>query len=237
MGPNELELADRDTPEEVACWIAQGRLIAIQFGTVYALICNARDSEACAEMYRVKGRSREKPLSLQGDLGWIPFLANHWQIAPELQSLLLDGNKLRDTFGNTSFVRLPIIPQMAGKVIPECFISYNDLAQPSIQLFSFIGDPLAHTVEQTILQRLCYQNNLPTLIAITSLNRSEKQESILKPGKARKFCADYEVPILVHRSCLQADSSYSIVEVGLEGAKVIREGTGGEKIRKRLGIT
>lgn len=50
--------------EKVIEALKSGKVIAIKTDTVYGLVCNANDIDACNKIYKIKKRERKKPLSI-----------------------------------------------------------------------------------------------------------------------------------------------------------------------------
>lgn len=231
----EVELEGRGVADFVADHLLVGGVVGIQFGTVYALIADARNASACEEMYVTKGRCRDRPFGCQCDLDLVPWLFDPERVAPDLHGLMADAERLRQLFGAKSFLNFPLWPLLQGLVIPGYLLSYDEEGKPVVQVFSFVGDELAHRVEAAVLQRLEEVWGGPGLIAITSMNISER-ESILDPDEARTFCRSRGVSVLVHRSGLPATESYSATRIGPRGADMLRGGTGYDEIKVRLGL-
>lgn len=70
---------DAEGIREGAELLRAGRLVAFPTETVYGLGANALDAEACAEIYRVKGRPQDNPLIVHvADLKMVDSLVREW---------------------------------------------------------------------------------------------------------------------------------------------------------------
>jgi tRNA A37 threonylcarbamoyladenosine synthetase subunit TsaC/SUA5/YrdC len=197
--------------------IANGHDIAVQFHDVYAWISAGFDRPAIKRVYEVKPRDRSQPFAIQHGLEITQFLVDYMRLTKEHGEIITDTVTLREAFGNTSFLRIPIKPSVYDQ-IPEWLRK-----GAYVQVFSFYGSEHAFNLERAIQQRLAlmYRSQLfGGSIMITSLNNKD-QRSILDKIEAAQFCKKNGIPLVVHNR-IKATGSYPIIQLDENGPRLVR---------------
>lgn len=205
--------------------VAAGKLAAVDFGgEVYALIGDGLCPEAVRLIEDAKGKRSGPPAVLIDPLATV-YLIDRRRLPAVLVEHPHLSQDLPRMWGNFSFLRFPLWPQAVGSLVPDHLISYAGHG-PVLQAFSFFGDERGWALEGALRTALAQKHpqNLLIPVAITSLNR-HGAPSIVAKAEAEAFCRQYGIGLVVHYAGLAPHrGSYPIVEIGPEGALLIRAG-------------
>lgn len=205
--------------------VVGGELAAVSFaGEVYALIGDGQRLETIRLIEKVKGE-RPGPPAVLVNLMAVPCLMDRERLAAALVSHPNLGDNLPQAFGNLSFLRLPLRPALVRRLVPEFLVSARKHG-PVLQVFSFFGDEESWALESALYGSLAqvHRGSLLAPVAITSLNR-HGQPSIVEAREAVEFCRQRGINLVLHHPRRrQGRGSYPIIEVGPDGAHLVRTG-------------
>jgi hypothetical protein len=235
--------------------IAQGRPVAIKFGSVFALIADAQNAEAVAHSRELKGREEAQKFSLMVDFSYLlnPKSDPSWENKTDIEKmgeslidfstvnencreLLLNPVRMKDIFNGAAFYRVTLKPE-AVSGLGAFFESQYINSTYQVQCFSFEGDSKAYVVENTVRERLkkVHEDNAG-FILITSYNK-HGEGSITEVDAARKLSMNsrqHGISLQVNREDSSKDGSYPIFTFKSEGVFIERNGPGDAKVEEEL---
>ena len=209
--------------------VIEGKPVAVCMGEVYALIADARNTDAIHLTRNVKHRPEEKPFAVLMEAESMCAVADLNKIHPDLHKFFKNPELINNLFGNKGFLRFPV-KQNVG--LDATMIGPGH----KLQAFTFDGDPVAYKFEKTLRERL--KDKHPDgrgEILITSYNISGKP-SITKRKDANNLSATSKLFVQVNRETSGGGGSYSIYDFDLEGVRKVRHGSGADMIDQTLEV-
>lgn len=220
-----FHIDDENAQRAIAKAIIDGEVVAINFeGHLYALVCDARNPKAVENMYLAKNRPKHKTMSAMANLGIVCELTDMGEL-PEhgaIKKLFsAEGkSKLIEIFAKNGFINI-VLHKDASKhekyKIP-LELKSADLEKEFFQVISVEkADNEEHTgaskLQETVLKTLEDKHSAFGLLAITSMNMSGIEESIISKEKAIEFCKKRGIKKIMHGpELVTPQGSYSITK-------------------------
>jgi hypothetical protein len=216
--------------EKAAELIAQGKPVGIFNRGVCAIWGDAQNEDFIESVALIKGEERRgRPLGASLPSDKMVSYINFDLISQDLRSLFLDATELSQRLGSLCFIRIPITEEAAGK-LPSSLVS-RDNGIPILQNW----DPYGHFPTADLIRRVMSKGvDFP---GCTSMNPSGVPEFV-DQKEGEKFSAEKDIPMFLEDPSDPGitKGSYSIISVGNDGAKLIRDGNvPGNVINKVLG--
>jgi hypothetical protein len=182
-----------------------GRALAVDNGTVFALWGDGAKSAFIDEVDRAKGRDPNRPYGLS--LCWADFLSlvDADRVHPSILPLVAEPDEFRDRLGAITFVKAPLDSKRAEeRGLPRRLLSGPEHA-PIGQDWSPEGKAnIAFLLELAGLE----------CAAVTSLNRSVVEPEIIGLDKALQFARKHDLPIIGDSLARrEAKGSYPIIDI------------------------
>lgn len=194
-------MSNIDNIEKAADYLRKEGVILIETDTNFALCCIPRYHNACTKIYQMKGRDKEKPLTL--------FISDIEQFYTYSKFDNPQEKKIAETLINTYWPGPLNLVVPSRNLFPEnqyfekdfISIAYNH-SQVVKDLINFLGEPLA----------------------MTSANISgESIDGLITESMAKKKFGD-NIPILSSNQNKHTTQSSTIVRIRHEQIEIIRQG-------------
>ena len=199
--------------------VAEGSFVAVQYHSVYIMVFSGTDEDARRQALAAKGDDDlEKPMSVLSSAAYVFPLVDRSRITNAVTRLLIDDiERFRRTLGAICHVRLPLFREVIGSEIPPHLVSTRE-GTPYVQLLEPRGNVLfSNLVTELEAAGIKY-------VSATSLNLAGESE-ITDSAAAEAFCAEAEVPLLLHDPLFMAnDVIGSFPAVDVERSAAVRDG-------------
>ncbi len=199
--------------------VAEGGYLAVQYHSVFVMVFSGADADARQRALAAKQDDDvDKPLSVLSSASHIFPSVDRSRIQHKMaRSLLNDIDLYKRTLGAICHVRLPLVRDAVGSVIPLHMVSTSN-GTPYVQMLEPLGNlvfaNLVHELESAGIKS----------VNATSLNLAGESE-ITDPSKAEAFCSAADVPFLLHDPLFAArEVTGSFPAVDLERSVAVRGG-------------
>lgn len=212
-------LANPIDVQHATATVVEGGFVAVQYHSVYVMVFSGTDRDARRRALAAKrDDDLEKPMSVLSSAAYVFPLVDRSRITNQVTRALIDDiERFRRTLGAICHVRLPLIREVIGSEIPPHLVSTRE-GTPYMQLLEPRGNVLfSNLVTELEAAGIKY-------VSATSLNLAGESE-ITDPAAAEAFCAEAEVPLLLHDPLFAAkDVIGSFPAVDVERSAAVRGG-------------
>ncbi len=211
-----LKKGDR---KKAASLIARGEVVGVFNRGVCALWFDGGSQGAVAKIEKIKGENRGKrPVALTLSLDELIPMLDLERIHPSLHECLLVVSELKSKIGSFCFIRVPIKSKFVGNIPKKAQTQEVDGT-----VFIQNWDPFGHDLTADLLELV--KKLGVKYPAVTSMNKTGQPE-IVDQAEGERFCKKEGISVFLkdptaHPRLL---GSYTIINFGMEGIKLIRDG-------------
>jgi|GEM_PF-3032650 len=198
--------------------MAEGRAIAVDNSSVWAIWGDANDSNFIYEAQAAKQRDPNKTFGLTLSSAHFIEMIDKESLSPAVQELISDPNYFAELIGGFAFVRAPAnILKLAEYSIPHSVVSIDfSNYDVKIQNFDPVFSPNMRQLIEVASQEKRTAGKPAFIPAVTSLNPSGTQELVCKED-ASAFAIANGLPILNNANASRLSiGSFPILEIGTD---------------------
>lgn len=214
------DLSNRHDIAGAAQRIAEGKVVAVDNDSVWALWGDAGNPHFVQQVRTMKNRNPESRFGMTLPFEAVAGYVDLDRVHPGLHQYFHNPVLLTDLVGSLAFVRFPVSRrEIARSTLNDAVISYDRFDEPVIQNY----DPTGKANVQLLIAEALGQGAI--LPAASSMNCSGEAE-IMTTEKAHTFIKKHSIKdaIADSRASRVGSGSFAILDVNHTGIQLVREG-------------